>query len=94
MLATGGLPCRLQANRKDVDPALFWVDHIEQTVEVVQIAGLTRTPVTFPAEQLDGLVELLLPPARCENVSTFSTSRLALASARPLDLPIMSATLL
>src|SRR6202021_466143 len=56
---------------QDVDPALFPLDRVEQTVEVVEIGRVAAHAGYVPANQLDGLIERLLPPARDENVGTF-----------------------
>src|SRR6202042_694314 len=56
------------AREQDVDLALFSLDRIEQTVEVVEIGRVTAHAGHVPANQLDGLIELLLPPTRDENV--------------------------
>src|SRR5580658_6898079 len=58
------------ARVQDVDLALFSLDRIEQTVEVVEIGRVTAHAGHVPANQLDGLIELLLPPTRDENVGT------------------------
>jgi hypothetical protein len=54
----------------DVDLALFPLDRVEQTVEVVEIGRVAAHAGHVPANQLDGLIELLLPPTRDENVGT------------------------
>ena len=59
------------ARKQDVDPALFPLDCVEQTVEVVEIGRVAAHAGHVPANQLDGLIERLLPPARDENVSAF-----------------------
>src|SRR4029077_9086180 len=59
------------AREQDVDLALFSLDRIEQTVEVVEICCVTAHAGHVPANQLDGLIERLLPPARDENVGAF-----------------------
>src|ERR1700712_2632056 len=59
------------AREQDVDLALFSLDRIEQTVEVVEIGRVTAHSGHVPANQLDGLIERLLPPARDENVGAF-----------------------
>src|SRR5258707_5103318 len=58
------------AREQDVDLALFSLDRIEQTVEVVEICRVAANAGHVPANQLDGLVELPLPPTRDENVGT------------------------
>src|ERR1700675_4102862 len=58
------------ARKQDVDLALFPLDPIEQAVEVVEIGRVTAHAGHVPANQLDGLIERLLPPARDENVGT------------------------
>ena len=59
------------ARVQDVDPALFPLDRVEQTVEVVEIGRVAAHAGHVPANQLDGLVERLLPPARDENIGAF-----------------------
>src|SRR5258707_2517264 len=59
------------AREQDVDLALFPLDRIEQAVEVVEIGRVTAHAGHVPANQLDGLIELLLPPTRDENVGAF-----------------------
>src|SRR4051812_8629658 len=84
---------RASARVKDVDPALFPLDRVEQTVEVVEIGRVAAHAGHVPADQLDGLVQRLLSPARDENIGAFFNERWALASAMPLDPPVMTATL-
>src|SRR5579864_6799288 len=62
---------RASARVQDVDPALFPLDRIEQPVEVVEIGRVAAHAGYVPANHLDGLIELLLPPARDENVGAF-----------------------
>src|SRR6201993_4406167 len=59
------------AREQDVDLALFPLDRIEQTVEVVEIGGVAAHAGHVSANQLDRLIELLLPPTRDENVGAF-----------------------
>src|SRR5712692_359258 len=59
------------ARVKNVDLALFPLDCVEQTVEVVEIGRVAAHAGYVPANQPDGLVERLLPPARDENVGAF-----------------------
>src|SRR6202035_497680 len=59
------------ARVQDVDLALYPLDRIEQAVEVVEIGRVAAHARHVPANQLDGLVERLLPPARDENVGAF-----------------------
>src|SRR6185312_5368637 len=59
------------ARVQNVDPALFPLDYIEQAVEVVEIGRVAAHAGHVPANQLHGLIEHLLPPARDENVGTF-----------------------
>jgi hypothetical protein len=68
------------AREQDVALALFPLDRIEQAVEVVEIGRVTAPAGHVPANQLDGLIERLLPPTRDENLGTFFNKRLALAS--------------
>src|SRR5258706_9100175 len=49
----------------------FPLDRVEQTVEVVEIGRVAAHAGYVPANQLDGLVERLLPPARDENIGAF-----------------------
>src|ERR1700733_9027358 len=84
---------RAGARVQDVDLALYPLDCIEQAVEVVEIGNVAAHSSHVPANQLDGLIERLLPPARDENVGAPSTNSLALASAMPLDPPVMTSTL-
>src|SRR6185437_2746046 len=46
-------------------------DCIEQAIEIVKIGRIAAHPSHVAANQLDGLIERLLPPARDENVGTF-----------------------
>jgi hypothetical protein len=52
------------AREQDVDLALFSLDRIEQTVEIVEIGSVAAHAGHVPANQLDGLIELLLLPTR------------------------------
>src|SRR6266700_5451996 len=56
------------ARVQDVDLALFPLDRVEQTVEVVEMGRVAAHAGHVPANQLDGHIELLLPPTRDENV--------------------------
>src|ERR1700754_5033505 len=62
---------RAGARIQDVNLALFPLDCIEQAVEVVEIGRITAHAGHVPANQLEGLIKRLLPPARDENVGTF-----------------------
>src|SRR5262249_25432291 len=62
---------RASARVQDVDLALFPLDRIEQAVEVVEIGRVAAHAGHVPANQLDGLIERLLPPARDENIGAF-----------------------
>src|SRR4051794_31723838 len=70
-LAQWGGFARASAREQDVDLALFPFDRIEQTVEVIEIRRVTAPPGHVPANHLDRLIELLLPPTRDENVGAF-----------------------
>ena len=59
------------ARVQDVDPALHPLDRIEQAVEVVEIGRVAAHAGHVPADQLDGLIQRLLPPAGDENVGAF-----------------------
>src|SRR6185312_10506144 len=59
------------ARVQDVDLALFPFDCVEQAVEVVEIGRVAAHAGHVPANQPDGLVERLLPPARDENIGAF-----------------------
>src|SRR6202007_762810 len=52
---------RAGARVQDVDPALFPLDRVKQTVEVVEIGRVAAHAGHVPANQLDRLVERLLP---------------------------------
>jgi hypothetical protein len=65
-------PC--QRSRTGRRSCPFPLDRIEQSVEVVEICRVTAHAGHVPANQLDGLIELLLPPARDENVGTLDRS--------------------
>src|SRR5580693_2379487 len=58
------------ARVQDVDFALFPLDCVEQTVKVVEIGRVAAHAGHVPANEPDGLIELLLPPTRDENVGT------------------------
>ena len=62
---------RASARIQDVDPALFPLDRVEQTVEVVEIGRVAAHAGHVPTDQLDGLVQPLLFPARDENIGAF-----------------------
>src|SRR5260221_13115577 len=62
---------RASARVQDVDLSLFPLDRVEQTVEVVEIGRVAAHAGHVPADQLDGLVERLLPTARDENIGAF-----------------------
>src|SRR6202043_2405681 len=51
--------------------ALFPLDRIEEAVEVVEIGRVAAHAGHVPANQLHGLIERLLLPARDENVGAF-----------------------
>src|ERR1700729_2849691 len=59
------------ARVQDVDLALFPLDRIEQAVEVIEIGRVAAHAGHIPADQLDGLIERLLPSARDENIGAF-----------------------
>src|SRR3979490_468854 len=59
------------ARVQDVDLALFPLDRVAQTVEVVEIGRVAAHAGHVPADQLDGLVQRLLFPARDENIGAF-----------------------
>src|SRR6202043_1140261 len=59
------------ARVQDGDPALFQLDRVEQTVEVVAIRRGPPDAGSVPANQPDSLVERLLPPARDEDIGAF-----------------------
>src|SRR6202034_2974607 len=61
---------------QDVDRALFPLDRVEQTIEVVEIGRVAPHAGHVPANQLDGLVERLLPSARDENIGSFFNEKL------------------
>ena len=81
------------ARVQDVDPALFSLDRVEQTVEVVEIGRVAAHARDVPADQLDGLVERLLPPAGDEDVGPFFEKSFAVARAMPEVAPVITATL-
>src|ERR1700677_3278187 len=62
---------RASARVQDVEPALFPLDRVEQPVEVVEIGRVAAHAGHVPADQLDGLVQRLLSPARDENIGAF-----------------------
>src|ERR1700760_557428 len=62
---------RAGARVQDVDLALFPLDRLEQTVEVVEIGRVAAHAGYVPADQPEGLVERLLPPARDEDIGAF-----------------------
>jgi len=66
---------------------------IEQAVQVVQVGRIALHAGPVPANQLHGLVQSFLPPTRDEHLGPSSTNNLALASAIPLDPPVITATL-
>src|ERR1700752_3263423 len=68
-LAQWGGVAHAGARVQDVDLALLPPNGFEQTVEVVEISRVAAHARHVAADQLDGLVELLLLPARYENVS-------------------------
>src|SRR3984885_9116890 len=59
------------ARVQDVDLALFPLDRVEQTVEVVETGRVAAHAGYVPANQRDGLIERLLPSARDENIGAF-----------------------
>jgi hypothetical protein len=58
------------ARKQNVDLAFLLLDRIEQTVEVIEIGRVAAHTGHVLADQLDGLIERLLPPARDEDVGT------------------------
>ena len=81
-LAQSGRLALTSARKQDVDLALFPFDRIEQTVEVVEIGRVAAHAGHVPANQFDGLIERLLPPARDENVGALFNEPLG-ARQRP-----------
>src|ERR1700733_11207132 len=67
---------RAGARVQDIDPAFFPLDRVEQTVEIVEIGRVAAHAGHVPADQLDGLVERLLPPARDEDIGAFLNKQL------------------
>ena len=65
------------AREQDVDPALFSLHRIEQTVEIVEIGRVTAHAGHVPANQFNGLIELLLLPTRDENVGALFNEELS-----------------
>src|SRR3981189_3539235 len=63
-------PMPALAYRTSILP-FFPLDRVEQAVEVVEIGRVAAHAGYVPANQLDGLVERLLPPARDENIGAF-----------------------
>src|ERR1700733_11716159 len=61
---------------QDVDLPLLALDRIEQAVQIVQISCVTLDAGYIPANRLHGLIELLLPSTRDENVSAFFNEQL------------------
>src|ERR1700760_1978162 len=59
------------ARVQDVDLALFPLNGFEQAVEIVEIGCVAAPAGHVAADQLDGLVELFLLPARYKNVCAF-----------------------
>src|SRR5882724_11205929 len=59
------------ARVQDIDLALFPLHCVEQAVEVVEIGRVAADAGHVSANQPDGLVERLLPPARDENIGAF-----------------------
>src|SRR5438105_1495524 len=70
-LAHRGGVAHAGARVQDVDLALLPLSGFEQADEVVASSSVPATGGHVAADQLDGLVELLLLPARYENVSPF-----------------------
>src|SRR5258708_5917133 len=64
------------ARVRDVDLALSPLDRAEQAVEVGETGRVAAHAGHVPANQLDGLVERLLPPARDENIGAFFNKQL------------------
>ncbi len=62
-------PLPALANRTS-NLALFPLDRFEQPVQVVEIGRVTAHAGHVPADHPHSLIELLLPPARDENVGT------------------------
>lgn len=52
-------------------PALFLLDRLEQTVQIIEVGRIGLHAGHIPADQLDGFVQRVLPPARNEDVSSF-----------------------
>src|SRR3954454_23251730 len=70
-LAQRGGVAHAGARVQNVDLALLPLNGFEQAVEIVEISRIAAHAGHVAADQLDGLVELLLLPARYENVSAF-----------------------
>ncbi len=75
---------QLIPREQDADLALFPLNRIEQTVEVVEIGRVTAHAGHVSANQLDGLIERLLPPTRDENVGTFFNAALGARQRRSI----------
>jgi hypothetical protein len=67
---------RAGARVQDIDVTLDPLDRIEQAVEVVEIGRVAAHAGHIPANQPDGLIERLLPPARDENIGAFFNEQL------------------
>src|SRR5271170_6319993 len=75
-LAEPGLLAHPGACPQHVDRALFLLDRVEQTVQIVEVRRIALHAGHVPANQLDGFIHSLLPPTRNENVSSFVNEQL------------------
>jgi hypothetical protein len=62
--------------KNDVDSS-FGLDGLVETIKVGQSGNVSLNSGNIAADGLQGVIEFLLPPARDENVSTFSDEELS-----------------
>ena len=78
---------------KDVDRAFFAFDRLKEAIKVIKIGGIPTYARYVSADLPNSLVQGLLPSARDKTSAPSSTNNRALASAMPLDPPVMTAIL-
>jgi hypothetical protein len=59
-----------------VDGALFPPDHVEQTIQIVQVGRISLHSSHVSSDQLNGFIQSFLPPTRDEHVSSFVNEQL------------------
>jgi hypothetical protein len=72
----GSLLRKARVRHDDVDSALFFPHHRSDTVEVIQVRGVSLNRCDVASDQSGGLIKLRFPAAEDKHVSTFSDEAL------------------